>query len=108
MIYRQAIIMYTISNDATRDELRRCLSQRYGEQLEELDQSTYSIPILSLNPAEEVSALRGICDVMNQNHFSFSEEDTFKFCCSAIMQNFKRSEYEYDKIMIDNIINERN
>lgn len=100
MAFKPAIIMYTISDDATRTELNRQLRLRYNDALEELDQSTFAVPILSAHPSAEVEAFRQICRLMVQNHFVFADEDTFKFCCAATRLNYHPGDYEYDKIAV--------
>ena len=104
MEFKPAILMYTISDNPTREELVHQLELRYLDALESPDQSTFFIPLLAVNPAEEVEALRQICSVMIQNGFVFSEGDTFKFCCSAVRLNYRENAYEYNKVAVENIL----
>lgn len=104
MVFKSAIIMYTISSTPTRTELVHQLELRYGRDLESPDQSTFFIPLLAVNPAEEVESLRQICRLMIQNGFVFSDDDTFKFCCSAVRLNYRENDFEYNKVAVENIL----
>lgn len=100
----QSILMYTISNDETRDEFVHQLEQRYGERLILLDQSTYGMPIIAVSPIAEVKAINAICRNIVQNNHYFSTADTIYYCYSAAMRDIRHPHSDYDKIFIEDIL----
>lgn len=101
----QSILMYTISNDETREEFVRQLEQRYGEGLTSLDQSTYSMPIINVSPSAELESLRNICrNIVQNSHNDFSDDDTIFYCFSAAMANISSDNPDYDKIIVENVL----
>ena len=101
----QSIIMYTISNDETRNDFVQNLEQIYGEDLIPLDQSTYGVPILTASPSDELDSLKTICrNIVLNNHHDFAVDDTIKYCFSAAMANISSNDPNYDKIIVEDVL----
>lgn len=97
-----AIVMYSFSDDKTREKFMTKLVDYFSLQKEtdRLDQTVWAVPY----ETNTQSLLKSIINELRREELEISNNDYVDLYCSAVRLNYPRTHLKYDNIIRTNIL----